>query len=250
MQLIKAGWGVLLLVWFALFSINLQAGGMVLYSYRESSGQVVVVDSLERVPEIYRASARVEFIPSFGGAARQIKTVKPAALATPNERPVEAFNKVIDLSPRLKLKAPPPEIALENPAVASATILMEQLKLLQLNNERIHVQAVVRGVAHPIIRHLHLTNIRSLQELYRPEQITIENSFSWPAKARNFIEQTRVMQYTLSRWIDYQPDAIIKAMPPLLSQLRIQLNDLEAEFAKVLTAEKERLKKSLFPPKK
>ena len=55
----------LFLCLFLMLVSCLQAAGLTLYSYQDDQGQTIVVDSLERVPEQYRDSARQNFIPSF-----------------------------------------------------------------------------------------------------------------------------------------------------------------------------------------
>lgn len=225
------------------------ASGLTLYSYQDSSGQINVVSSLINVPPQYRDSVKTEFIPSFRGSPTE-KMPEKAELETlpgnqpDNDFPEAVLNEVIDLTPGLKVKAPPPEIPLENPAVATATLLMEQLRLIQLNNERLHVQAVVRGLRHPIVRHLHLTNIKALQSLILPESIAWEEAGTWKTRAAVIVEQMRVLQYTLSRWVDSNSNAIIQAMPPLLGRLRMQINDLEIEFSKAIASETARLEKA------
>lgn len=225
------------------------ASGLTLYSYQDNSGQINVVSSLVNVPPQYRHSVKTEFIPSFQQSP-SVKVPKKAEAETSpgnqsgDELPENVFNEVIDITPGLKVKTPPPEIPLENPAVATATLLMEQLRLIQLNNERMHVQAVVRGLTHPIVRHLHLTNIKALQTLILPESIAWEDAGAWKNRAAVIIEQMRVLQYTLSRWVDSSSNAIIQAMPPLLGRLRMQMNDLESEFGKALASETARLEKA------
>jgi len=231
---------VWLTVAFFLFSAALSyAAGLTIYSYRDNTGTTVLVDSIEKVPLQYRDRVEKGFIPSF--SARKKKSPEP--LAENPAVPVEMVETIdLDAVHRIKVNAPPAEIELPDPAVASATLIMADIREIQLNYERLHVQAVVRGLRHPIIRHLHLTNFRLLQKIISPSTISLENAAAWQKSATEIIQQMRSLQYTVSRWIDSSSRGIVEAMPPLLASMKTQISRLENEYSIILKAEATRLK--------
>lgn len=208
-------------------------GGLQLFSYQDDRGQTIVVDSVDRIPEKYRDQVQADYIPSFNNYSE-------SSDSSENEKSDENKNKSPVVAKHSgELVADDSEsISEENPAIASATLFMNQIKDLQLNNERVHLQALARGVTFPAVRHFHLSNIIALQKVIAPESIDIDGTEGWKAHARRVLEQIRSLQFTVSRWLDTSSEAIIKAMPPLLAQLKEEIRKLDEELAPIIAAEK------------
>ncbi len=221
-----------LLLLAAVLSAGLSfAAGLTLYSYRDDRGQTIVVDSIERVPMRYRDQIETGFVPTFSQKKEKAKE-KPATRQ--NSPEIRISGQVSNSG--VMVVEPPPEEEGVNPAIATATLIMEQIRAIQLNNERINVQALVRGVNHPVIRHLHLTNIMALRDIHSPGQLNWPEGQQWQKQAQIVIEQFRTIQYTLSRWIDSGSDAVIHALPPLLATLKGHIIQLESDFSSALAA--------------
>ena len=217
---------------FCLLPGAVSASGLTLYSYVDDLGQTIVVDSLERIPEQYRANAKRGFIPSFRSPpppparAAVIEAVPDAPL---HEKPSE------QRSDRLQVSAPPDEVVVDV-GLASATLAMEQLRLIHLNNERIFVTAQSYGMQHPSVNHLHLTNGQLLVDFRLPEKMSSEPGKVWLTNAGNLFEQLKAFQFNVSRWITENPQEMLTTMPLLLTRVKILLTDLEASFTAITPA--------------
>lgn len=224
---------------------SLWGAGLTLYSYKDSAGTIIVVDSIEKVPLQYRDQVEKGFIPSFSSKKKlSVESTAESGAGENVAAPVEMVEPIdLDAPGRIEVTAAPDEIELPDPAVASVTLIMNDIREIQLNYERLHVQALARGLGHPIIRHLHLSNVRMLQNVIAPSLITLENGAAWRKSAGEVIEQMRSLQYTVSRWIDGSSRGIVEAMPPLLARMKMQISRLENEYSIILKTEATRLNK-------
>ncbi|MDD2998596.1 MAG: hypothetical protein PHV05_05995 [Candidatus Riflebacteria bacterium] len=229
----------------ALMPFMLHASGLTLYSYRDDLGQLIVVDSIERIPEKYREGIHQSFIPSFKNAEPAVSVedeyfatdlTTTATLTLPPESSIAIPSPAA--SEPIKLEEILPEIEPPNPAIASAEIILAKIKEIQFNNERLYVMAQVLTAKHPVVKHLHLTNLLNLQNIMPPEALKWEAAAAWKSKARYIIEELKTIQFSISKWLPEGSDAITIALRPLVARVRNLIVALEKEFPKEDQSEK------------
>lgn len=200
--------------------------GLTLYSYQDDLGQLIVVDSIERVPEKFRDTARRDFIPSFtGGSSASIEIIsQPPTCEFISTDP--HLDPVADHD--LEVLAAPPEQAQVDPALATATLLLGEINTIITNNEKLYGVALNTSIANPIVRHLHLTNIVSLRNITDPRSLTWKTPQSWSDEAAVLIEQLRTIQFSVSRWLESgQTRMLFSTLPSLLATVKRQAQSLE-----------------------
>lgn len=213
---------------------GLSAAGLTLYSYVDDIGQTIVVDSLERIPEKYRDTAKRGFIPAFRSTPQPPKpsavfeTVPESAVSLPPEQSTA--------TDRFTVNAPPAEIEVEA-GLASATRTMEQLRLLHLNNERIYLAARDNGLQFPAIGHLHLSNGQLIVDFVMPGEMTTAAGNAWRKEARNLYDQLRSMHISITSWLSTNSPELVAAMPMLLTRAKSFLADLETAFSAIPTGQ-------------
>ncbi len=211
---------------------GLAAAGLTLYSYVDDLGQTIVVDSLERIPEKYRSTAKRGFIPAFRSTpppkkpSAVFETVPESAVSLPPEQSTTTN--------RFTVNAPPDEIAIET-AMASAAHTMEQLRLIHLNNERIYLAARDNGLQFPAVGHLHLTNGQLIVDFTIPGEMSTAAGTAWQKNARNLYDQLRSMHISITSWLSTNSPELVAAMPMLLTRTKSFLADLEAAFSAIPT---------------
>ncbi len=209
---------------------GLAAAGLTLYSYQDDLGQTIVVDSLERVPEKYRDSAKRGFIPSFRSEpapkkpSAVIETVPDAVV----EHPVR--HKAAD--DRLSVTPPPEEIEIDT-GLASATSAMQNLRHIHLNFERIYIAARDNGLQFPAIGPLHLTNNQLIIDFRPPAEMSTEAGKAWLGKARTFFDQLKGLQYNTGMWLSQNSQELLSTMPMLVARAKVLLNELETAFSAI-----------------
>jgi hypothetical protein len=231
---------------FALSDMPVAAEGLTLYSYRDSRGQLIIVDSPEKIPPEYQDQIETGYIPTFSSVNPEKKSAvdqEPAAIvSTDDEQHGQTLEEHYDKpAGAVSVSAPPPEIPVLNPAVATAAALLAQFQNIHLNYERLHLQAKIKGTSHPVVRHLHLTNIQAIQEIIAPESIDWARAASWKEKAAVFMKQVKTLQFTVSHWLNTSPAMLIKALPALLINDKNLLIELEKEFYRLEKEEKDSL---------
>lgn len=211
---------------FALLAGQLTASGLTLYSYQDELGQIIVVDSLERIPEKYRDGAKRGFIPAFRSSPA---AEKPSAV-------IEAVPDRAEIRPsapdRFKVSPPPEEVEGEI-GIASATSCMAQLRLLHLNNERIYLAARDNGLQFPSISHLHLGNGQLIVGFAFPDEMSTAEGKAWLKEAQNLYGQLRSVHINITGWLSTNSQELFVAMPILLTRVRGMLGELEAAFAAI-----------------
>ncbi|OGK05476.1 MAG: hypothetical protein A2W80_12360 [Candidatus Riflebacteria bacterium GWC2_50_8] len=211
---------------------GLAAAGLTLYSYRDDLGQIIVVDSLERIPEQYRDNAKRSFIPAFRSAPPP-KNPAPAFEAVPENNISVSPHQPVETD-SFTVSAPPEEIEVET-GLASATLTMEQLRLIHLNNERIYLAARDNGLQFPAIGHLHLSNGQLIVDFAMPTEMTTAAGTAWQKDARNFYDQLRSMHISITSWLSTNSPELVAAMPMLLTRAKSLLADLETVFSAIPT---------------
>lgn len=209
---------------------SLGATGLTLYSYTDELGQTIVVDSLERVPEKYRAGAKRGFIPSF----RKAPVVKkPSAVieAVP-DRAVEHTTRQTRSDEKFEVTPPPEEIEIDS-GLASATLSMQQLRQIHFNFERIYVAARDNGLQFPAIGPLHLTNNQLIIDFRMPAEMSTDAGKAWLSKAGVLFDQLKGLQYNTGFWLSQYSQELLSTMPMLIARAKVLLNELETAFSAI-----------------
>lgn len=213
---------------------GLAADGLTLYSYQDDIGQTIVVDSLERIPEKYRDTAKRGFIPSFHSTP---PPRKPAAVleTVPETVPENAASLAPGQSTandRFSVTAPPDEVAIDT-GLASAAHTMEQLRLIHLNYERVYLAARDNGLQFPAVGYLHLTNGQLIVDFAMPGAMSTAAGTAWQKDARNLYDQLRSMHVSITSWLSTTSPELVAAMPMLLTRTKSLLADLETAFSAI-----------------
>ena len=213
---------------------GLAAAGLTLYSYQDDIGQTIVVDSLERIPEKYRDSAKRGFIPSFRSPPPPKKP--SAVLETVPETVLENAGSLppgqSTAPDRFSVSAPPDEVEIET-GLASAALTMEQLRLIHLNYERIYLAARDNGLQFPVVGHLHLTNGQLIIDFAMPGAMSTPAGTAWQKDARNLYDQLRSMHISITSWLSANSPELLAVMPILLTRTKSFLADLETSFSAI-----------------
>ncbi len=209
---------------------ELAATGLTLYSYQDDLGQTIVVDSLERVPEKYRDSAKKGFIPSFRSDPKQKKS--SAVIETVPESVVIERSDGRDADRQFSVAPPPEEIEIDT-GLASATLSMQQLRQIHLNFERIYIAARDNGLQFPAIGPLYLTNNQLIIDFRLPAAMSSDAGKAWLGKAGTFFDQIKGLQYNTGMWLSQNSPELLSTMPMLVARARVLLNELETAFSTI-----------------
>ncbi len=228
---------IIILAGFALLiACQLSGAGLTVYSYRDDQGQTIVVDSLEKIPAQFRKQAGRQFIPSF----RQKK--KPAITvieAIPDQPGSEAEQPAPKNSGNSSLTIVEPPAETHDAEIASATAILESLKLLQLNNERIFVVSEGLGTKHPSLELLNRQNLLTLQTTERDlADGTWKIAAPWQPEAQRMIDYGKSLQLSISKWLAEGGSRLKTGLPPLLSACKIRLQQLEQTLSRLIPAPK------------
>jgi hypothetical protein len=209
---------------------GLAAAGLTLYSYQDDLGQTIVVDSLERIPEKYRDSAKRGFIPSFRSDPAPKKT--SAVIETVPDSFDDRPDRRQAADDRLSVTPPPEEIEIDS-GLASATLSMQQLRQIHLNFERIYIAARDNGLQFPAIGPLHLTNNQLIIDFRLPAKMSSDAGKAWLGKAGAFFDQIKGLQYNTGMWLSQNSQELLSTMPMLVARAKVLLNELETAFAAI-----------------
>jgi hypothetical protein len=207
------------------------AAGLELFSYQDDLGQIIVTDSLEKVPEKFRGLVRREFVPTFRSRKvdkqQKLTIIEPANTAKKN-LPEPSTNSS---GSEMRVVAPPAESYAKH--AASASRFMENIKLIQLNNERIYFLAENYSLTHPSILALQQTSMKKMQELEELKQLDWERGKSWKANAVQLVSRLKSIQYTINKWIRDGGVGLKDGFPVLLSVMRSQVGNLGNELKRI-----------------
>ena len=236
-----------LLVWvllsvLVLGALSLQpahAGGLTLFSYYDDQGQLIVVDSLERIPEKFRDQAEQKFIPSFRSKPPEPKS------ATASDRPEgsEAAIKVISAPEILSsgpsqtdfdvtVMDPPPEREPPDPAFATATIIIGDIDKIVAGYEHVYSLAFNYSIQHPAVLHHHMINVNLLRTIGNPGSLVFREPNTWAVEASMAIERLRTIQYTVSAWLETGGKPLLTTLPTLTEASRRHCSYITAMLEK------------------
>jgi hypothetical protein len=215
-------------LFFGIYSAVIFAGGIQVYSYQDDLGQIIVTDSLKKIPEKFRGIARKEFIPSFN--RQQTKQIEPLPVIEPGEEFLDEIT--FDSKPSStipQIVEPPPED--ESQQIASASQIIDGLKQVQLDNERMHVLSRTFSAQHPPIAALHRRNVDRMQKIQRKlAALDWKKAKTWKSNIKQLMERMKTLQYTISKWISEGGTGIKNGLPPLLEKTKLHLNKAEKEL--------------------
>ncbi len=238
---------VVFLFLFLLLASSLQAAGLTLYSYQDDQGQTIVVDSLERVPEPYRDSARQNFIPSFKTGKSRVRPSSPETPAVEDNRVVviAAPETAAELGSRPVVVEPIEEILPPDPALASAAAILSKIKQVVDNNELLYGLTLRFTIRHPAVQHQHLTNLIELRNLPDPKKLVWIEPNNWAVEADLLIERLRSTQFTVSSWFETGSGALLTTLPTLVEAAKRHTALIERRLKELEAADLARREKEL-----
>jgi len=241
------GGSIALLFLFLMLVSCLQAAGLTLYSYQDDQGQTIVVDSLERVPEQYRDSARQNFIPSFKTGNSSVRPSSPETPATEDNRVIviTAHEAASTDDKRPVVVEPIEEILPPDPALASAAAILAKIKQVVDNNELLYGLAIRFTIRHPAVHHQHLTNLIELRNLPDPKKLVWIEPNDWAVEADLLIERLRSIQYTVSSWFEIGSGALLTTLPTLVEAAKRHTALIERRLKELEAADLARREKEL-----
>lgn len=241
-----------------IFPLTIEAGGLELYSYEDNQGQLIIVDSLERIPMQFRSRAKRNYIPSFKDSASTNKTnsipsqtsskgsaTKEKAIPSENQdneviisEPQETdSNGKIDIVEPLEEEIPP------DTGIAEGTNVIEGMDKIIANNRQIYNLVLGTKEFSPAVKNLHTQNIAFLAKTKDPKYIFWERSHSvknqWSSQASNLFERFKTIQYTVSEWFGQQPGNLLHMLPAYIEASDGHLRELKAAFEKVKQTDEE-----------
>lgn len=241
-----------LLCLLLMLAASLQAAGLTLYSYQDDQGQTIVVDSLERVPEQYRDSARQNFIPSFRTGRTPVRPSSPETPAANDNRVIVIAAPETSAEPdnRPVVVEPIEEILPPDPALASAAAILSKIKKVVDNNELLYGLTLRFTIRHPAVQHQHLTNLIELRNLPDPKQLVWIEPNDWAVETSLLIERLRSIQFTVSSWFETGSGALLTTLPTLVEAAKRHTALIERRLKELEAADLARREKELADRKK
>lgn len=209
--------------------------GIKLFSYQDDLGQIIVVDSLEKVPIQYRDRVEQDFIPSFSRPKKK-ETKENITIIEPLVDSGSDQIRVAEPDDEKPAIVPPPEED-RSAEIASATAFMQIIEQIHFNNERIHVIATSINQNSPAVYQLHNQNIQTMNQLSALNSFVWENGKTWKSEALRVIEDMKTIQYTISKWIKEGGTGLRYGLPPFLNRLKQSIKDLDALLKQAIASE-------------
>ncbi len=210
---------------FSFLAASGAASGLTLYRYVDLDGRVVIVGSLDKVPEECRKTLRIETI----GKRREpeiAEDFQPAARL--EAEPQEAVEPAPEPPGASNAAATASETEIPDYEHASATLwLTEMQEMLRRNDEIWHV-ANAFSPYHRRILVLQEENLRAVDRLRSLEAMTWKGHEEWLEKARGANDQLRQLAFTITLWLRQNPGQINRELAPFTNRIRMVL-DLVAQ---------------------
>ncbi len=247
---------------FISFPLLVSASGLELYSYRDDQGQLVVVDSLERVPQKYRSRAARNFIPSFkdDNTSKKINTKAVKNVKLSNNEDNSSNNISNDFVPAtskdssVELVDAPEEQLPPDPGLDEAAAILNSLAAVMQNNKQIYSLVLSTKIYSPAVKNIHTQNIGLLAKIKNPGYInwkrSHQNKTRWASNAGLLIERYRTIQYTVSKWFSESPGNLLSGFPAFIRASEGHLAELNASFEALKELDKELVKQESKKKKK
>ncbi len=255
---------------FVALPILVMAGGLELYSYHDEHGQLVVVDSLDRIPPRFRSKAVRNFIPSFkDNGATQINTEAVNRVKISNEISdkdrVNANNSNTEVKQNpvivtdsndssIDVVTAPEEVEPPDPGLEEAANIIGVMNNIIENNKQIYNLVLSTKLFSPAVKNIHTQNVALLARVKNPQYINWKRGHSkksqWCSNAALLLERFRTIQYTVSKWFGEAPGNLLYGFPPFikaseghLSELNVGLNALKELDKELIKSAKKNKKK-------
>ena len=230
---------------FVALPILAMAGGLELYSYHDEHGQLVVVDSLERIPPRFRSKAVRNFIPSFkDNAAPKINTEAVNKVKFSNEteeknsnisNKTEGFRPVITTDSNkssVDVVEAPDEVEPPDPGLEEAANIIGVMTNVIENNKQIYNLVLSTKLFSPAVKNIHTQNVALLARIKNPQYINWKRGHSkksqWCSQAALLLERFRTIQYTVSKWFGEAPGNLLYGFPPFIKASEGHMSELNA----------------------
>ena len=244
---------------FVFLPLSLSADGLELYSYRDDQGQLVVVDSLERIPQRFRHRAARNFIPSFKDNnssskinAEALKNVKLSKKEdSSNNSSNNTRNDFVPATSKgssVELVDAPDEVEPPDPGLDEAAAILNSLSAVMQNNKQIYSLVLSTKIYSPAVKNIHTQNIALLAKIKNPKLINWkrvhQNKSQWSSNAALLIERYRTIQYTVSKWFSEAPGNLLSGFPAFIRASEGHLSQLNSSFEALKELDKELVKSS------
>lgn len=226
------------------------AGGLELYSYQDDIGQLIVVDSIERIPVRYRSRALRNFIPTLksDSSSRKATSADVAKIknssdiagqeASDNGQPIAVYrtnrtNANISESTDSDVEVVEPEEPPDS-GLAEADAFVEKMNKVLDNNRQIYNIVLSSKNFTPISKGLHSQNISSLAAGPNPQYIVWKHKHSqknqWNSAAAKLLDSFKTIQYTITKWMGENPSNLLYGLPPFIETSQSRLNQLKTQL--------------------
>lgn len=231
----------------AAMPIIAEGAGLELYSYHDDQGQLIVVDSLERIPPQYRSKAARNFIPSFkdgeGSSHKKIDTTAVNKVKLSSEEPVEDVivskpsKKVIsqdDDEDELDVVEAPEEVEPPDPGLDTASDIVDNMSKVLENNRQIYNLVLSTKQFSPATKNFQTQNVAILAKIPNPSYITWKRKHAqksqWGSNATQLLDRFKTIQYTVTKWFGENPHNLLYGMPAFIEASQGHLNSLKASL--------------------
>ena len=245
--------------------LTLIADGLELYSYRDDQGQLVVVDSLERVPQRFRHRAARNFIPSFKDnnstkinkeAVNRVKLSNDEDLSvdrteqsrTTTVIPTASSNSTVEFVDA------PEEVEPPDPGLDEAATIINTMSSILQNNKQIYNLVLSTKLFSPAVKNIHTQNVALLAKIKNPNLINWKRKHNkksqWGSNATLLLERFRTIQYTVSKWFGEAPGNLLYGFPAFIRASEGHLAELNSSFEDLKELDKELIAKESKKKKK
>ena len=239
------------------FPTTLSAGGLELYSYNDDHGQLIVVDSLERIPPRFRSKAVRNFIPSFKDtntskinteAVNKVKLSnneinnkeKTSVIGSNEKKPVITLDSE---KSNVDIVEAPDEVEPPDPGLDDAAAIINSLTAVMENNKQIYNLVLSTKIYSPAVKNIHTQNIALLARIKNPKLINWKRVHAkknqWSSNAALLIERYRTIQYTVSKWFSEAPGNLLSGFPAFIRASEGHLAELNSSFGALKELDKE-----------
>ena len=255
---------------FVFLPLSVSAGGLELYSYHDEHGQLVVVDSLDRIPTRFRSKAVRNFIPSFkDNSAPKINTEAVNKVKLSNEisdsdrikanysDSANKQNQVIITDTNnssVDVVDAPDEVEPPDPGLDEAANIIGVMNNVIENNKQIYNLVLSTKLFSPAVKNIHTQNVALLARVKNPQYINWKRGHSkktqWCSQASLLLERFRTIQYTVSKWFGEAPGNLLYGFPPYIKASEGHLSELNSGLNALKELDKELIKSAKKNKKK
>ncbi len=241
---------------FVLLPLLVSADGLELYSYHDDQGQLIVVDSIERIPQRFRSRAARNFIPSFKDdnstkinkkATNNVKLSNEESFST--NRSDNTRNTTIlpsgSQDSSVDIVNAPEEVEPPDPGLDEAANIVNAMNTVMQNNKQIYNLVLSTKIYSPAVKNIHTQNIAILARIKNPKLINWkrihQRKSQWSSNAALLIERYRTIQYTVSKWFSESPGNLLSGFPAFIKASEGHLAQLSSSLEALKELDKEQI---------